>query len=173
MCLRESFCSKHIYVLTININRWSASSIRLIFTRRADLDHRKVSDIPNRNSKTKSFQNGRAEFRDTINLSKVQCIKVIPPFSKMCNFYCSKARAYLAVIDLKEAESWKLLLNAFQFAGICGRNRIPNTQAHSTLDLTNVKYNMNICSRDENLKVMLQNRPYNFRETIKLTWLWK
>lgn len=35
------------------------------------------------------------------------------------------------------------------------------TETYSTLDLTNIKYNMNINSRDEESKVMLRTRPYN------------
>jgi hypothetical protein len=49
------------------------------FTRRADSEHRKDPDIPSRNSETNGFQNGRTEFRATVNKCKKQCIKVIPP----------------------------------------------------------------------------------------------
>jgi hypothetical protein len=42
----------------------------ITFTTRGDIEHRKISDIPSRNLKTNSFQNRRAEFRDTVNLSK-------------------------------------------------------------------------------------------------------
>jgi hypothetical protein len=50
-----------------------------IFTRRADIEQRKVSDIPSRNMKTNSFQKRRAGFRATVNWSKEESIKVMPP----------------------------------------------------------------------------------------------
>jgi hypothetical protein len=75
----QSSCFKYIYVPTNNISSWSASNRRTIFTRRADTEHRKVSDIPRRNLKTNGFQNRRAAVRATVNLSKEECIKVVPP----------------------------------------------------------------------------------------------
>jgi hypothetical protein len=38
--------------------------------------HRKVSDILRRNSKANGIQNGRSEFRATVNLSEKECINV-------------------------------------------------------------------------------------------------
>jgi hypothetical protein len=56
------------------------------------------------------------------------------------------------------------------FASV-GVIELQTTEAYSTLDLTNVKYNVNIHSRDEKLKVMLRTRHYNLiqSENIKLT----
>jgi hypothetical protein len=48
-----------------------------IFTGRADIEQ--VSDVPNRNSKTNTFKNRRAEFRGNANLGKEECNEVITP----------------------------------------------------------------------------------------------
>jgi hypothetical protein len=40
------------------------------FNRRADIEHRKGSDISSKNLKTNGFQNRREEFRFTVNLNK-------------------------------------------------------------------------------------------------------
>jgi hypothetical protein len=40
-----------------------------------------VFEILSRDSKTDSFQKGRAVFQTTVNLDKEQCIKVIPPLT--------------------------------------------------------------------------------------------
>jgi hypothetical protein len=46
----------------------------------------------------------------------------------------------------------KLLLDVFQFVGISGRNRIPNTRGVFKLK-SKVQYNIYIQSREENEKV--------------------
>jgi hypothetical protein len=43
---------------------------------RADIEHRKVCDIPSRNPETISFRERRKEFRNNENLSMKQCVKV-------------------------------------------------------------------------------------------------
>jgi hypothetical protein len=53
------------------------SSRGAIFSNRTDIEHRKVSDISNRNPKANNFQSSRAKYRTKINLSKEGCIKVI------------------------------------------------------------------------------------------------
>jgi hypothetical protein len=63
MINRSSFGSKYISVPTNNISSRSASSRKAIFTGRADIEQSKVSDVPTRNSKTKSFPKIRTEFR--------------------------------------------------------------------------------------------------------------
>jgi hypothetical protein len=45
-----------------------------IFSNRTDIEHRKVSDISNRDPKASNFQSRRAKYRTTINLSKEECI---------------------------------------------------------------------------------------------------
>jgi hypothetical protein len=49
----------------------SGSSITIVLTRRADIEHIRVSHTPSRNSKT-NFQNRRAEFRFKVNLNNKQ-----------------------------------------------------------------------------------------------------
>jgi hypothetical protein len=53
----------------------------MVFNLRAEIEHRKVSEKPNRDSKTDSLQKGRAGFKTTVNLDKEQCIRMIPPLT--------------------------------------------------------------------------------------------
>jgi hypothetical protein len=55
----------------------SASSRGVFFTNRTDIEHRKVSDISNRDPKANNFESRRAKYRNTINLSQEESIKVI------------------------------------------------------------------------------------------------
>jgi hypothetical protein len=66
---KNSFGSKYV-----NINSWSASVRRAIFTWRADIEQNKVSGLPSRNSETNSFQKW-TEFRAKVNFSKEECIE--------------------------------------------------------------------------------------------------
>jgi hypothetical protein len=65
MFKRQSFSSKYICVPTNNISSWSVSSRRTMFTRRADTEHRKISDIAGRKSKTNRVQNRGTKFGAT------------------------------------------------------------------------------------------------------------
>jgi hypothetical protein len=71
----------------------------------------------------------------------------------------------MTAFDLRKeeikTEGRKLLLNALQLVCIRKCKRIANCRSYSTLDLTNVKYNMKIHSRDEKLEVTLRTRPSN------------
>jgi hypothetical protein len=42
-------------------------------------EHRKISDILSRNSKTDSFQNRKTVFGGKINLKKEECIELMTP----------------------------------------------------------------------------------------------
>jgi hypothetical protein len=68
----------------------------------------------------------------------------------------------------------KLLLDAFQFAGISSSNRTPKTKVYSSLGLTKVKYNIYRQSREENEKVKVQTSPNNLIHCANMwsTWLW-
>jgi hypothetical protein len=46
-----------------------------------DIEQRKVSEVPNRDTKTNNFQNRRTEFRTKVNLNKEKCIEEIPPLT--------------------------------------------------------------------------------------------
>jgi hypothetical protein len=59
--------SEYFNVPAENISSWCTSSRGTIFTWGADIEQRKASDIPSRNSETNNFQNGRAEFDNNNN----------------------------------------------------------------------------------------------------------
>jgi hypothetical protein len=71
----DNICFKYIKVPADNISSWCTSSRRTVFNWRAEIEHRKVSEIPSSDSKTDSFQKGRAVFQTAVNLDKEQCIK--------------------------------------------------------------------------------------------------
>jgi hypothetical protein len=54
-------------------NSRSASSRKIIFTRRAGVQHRNFSDVLSRISKTEVLQESKASFRAKVNLNKEQC----------------------------------------------------------------------------------------------------
>jgi hypothetical protein len=70
-----------------------------------------------------------------------------------------------------ETESRKLLLKMFQFFASEDVIEFQTTDTYAILDLINVKYDMNIHSRDENLKVPLGTKPSNLiqQENVKVT----
>jgi hypothetical protein len=67
-------CSEYVNVPGNNISSCCWSSRGTIFTRGADIEQTKVSDVPSRNSKTNNFQNRKTEFRTKLNLNKKECI---------------------------------------------------------------------------------------------------
>jgi hypothetical protein len=69
MFQRQSFWSQDVYVPTNHISSWSASSRGAIFTNRTDIEHRKVSDISNKDPKANNFQSRGAKHSTAINLS--------------------------------------------------------------------------------------------------------
>jgi hypothetical protein len=56
------------------------------FSREADIEQCKISDIPSRNSETNKFQNRSAEFETKVNLSKKERIEAMPPHTKTVQF---------------------------------------------------------------------------------------
>jgi hypothetical protein len=69
---RNSPGSKYVSSSTNKIRSRSASSGRTSFSRGADSENIKVPDVPNRDLKTTSFQNRRAEFGINKNLNEEQ-----------------------------------------------------------------------------------------------------
>jgi hypothetical protein len=63
--------SKDIKIPADNISSWSTSSRRTVFNCRANVEQRKVSEVPSRHTKANSFQNRRSEFRTKVNLIMV------------------------------------------------------------------------------------------------------
>jgi hypothetical protein len=65
----------------------------------------------------------------------------------------------ISTIDLKEeaikTEGCKLLLQILQFLTQVGVIQFPKTAVYSSLDLTTVKYNKYVHSRDEKAKITL------------------
>jgi hypothetical protein len=61
--------SKYVNIPENNISSWSKSSRGTVSAWGAETEQSKVSDVPSRNSKANNFQNRKAEFRTTVNLS--------------------------------------------------------------------------------------------------------
>jgi hypothetical protein len=62
-------------------------------------------------------------------------------------------------------KSWELLLGAFQFTGVSSRNRVKTTEAHSSFDVINVRYNTKgVKGRDEK-----RYSPYKTQQLDTLT----
>jgi hypothetical protein len=59
--------SEYVNVSANNIGIGCTSSRGKIFTRGADIEHCKISDIPSRNSETNNFQNRRADFETKVD----------------------------------------------------------------------------------------------------------
>jgi hypothetical protein len=59
--------SKDIKVPADSISSWSTSSRRTVYNCRANVEQRKVSEVPSRDTKANSFQNKRTEFRTNNN----------------------------------------------------------------------------------------------------------
>jgi hypothetical protein len=74
--------SQYVNVSANNISSWCTSSRGTIFTRGADTEQCKISDVPSRNSETNNFQNRRADFETKVNLSKKEGIEAMPPHMK-------------------------------------------------------------------------------------------
>jgi hypothetical protein len=66
---RNRFYSTYVTVPANNISIWCTSNRGTDFTSGADTELSKVSDIPSRNSKSKSFQKWRREFKANVNLN--------------------------------------------------------------------------------------------------------
>jgi hypothetical protein len=84
-------------------------------------EQNKVSDIPNRISKTNNFQNRRADFETEVNLSKKESIEAMSLHTKSVQFYLLQSKR-TTVMDLRKEtikiEGCKPLLDMFQFIGI-------------------------------------------------------
>jgi hypothetical protein len=50
-----------------------------MFTREAEVEQSKVSDMPGRKWKASTFQRRRTEFRTNVNSNKKQCTEAMPP----------------------------------------------------------------------------------------------
>jgi hypothetical protein len=58
----------------------------MVFNCRANMEQRKVSEVPSRDLKTYSLENKRTEFRTKVNLNKEKCIEVISPLTQYTEF---------------------------------------------------------------------------------------
>jgi hypothetical protein len=68
-----------------------------------------------------------------------------------------------------ETAGAKLILDGFKFVGISGSDRIPNYEAYSNFDLTDVKYNIYKQQREGNVKVSerIGSNSFKYSENMK------
>jgi hypothetical protein len=156
--------SEYVNVSANNISSWCTSSRGTIFTWAADSEQCKISVIPSRNSETNSFQNRRADFETKVNFSKKESIEAMPPHTKSVQENNNNGPEER---ELKQRTANLCWMRSSLLASV-DITEFQTTDAYSSLDLTNVIYNLSKHSRDEKFKVILRTRPSSLKQCEKI-----